>query len=150
MMRYEVHTERGPVPVDMIEQTVGGRPGYKLTVPGYAAVALFERSGDYWEYEVSTPGRLSRKSGRLDSRLTANVVQIYGGRALVHYIEDNAIPLRTGQVPKTKPSAPVDRDAKYRTGRAPSYRRTRHGGMRKNHNGILGNILDFIVDVLWD
>lgn len=100
-MRYEVHTPRGPVPVDMIEQTVNGGPGYRLTVPGYAAIALFERADPYWKYTISTPGRWRERVGQVDPRITKNAVQIYGGRALVRYIEDNAIPLRTGQVPKS-------------------------------------------------
>lgn len=113
-MRYEVHTQDGAVPVDMVDQTVGKGPGYKLTVPGYASVALFERDGRYWNVTISTPGRYRQHTGRLDSRVTDNVVQAYGGRMLVRYIEENAIPLRTGAL---SPYTPADRDASYRTGR---------------------------------
>lgn len=147
-MRYEVHTERGPVPVDMIEQTVGKGPGYRLTVPGYATVALFERDGRWWNVTISTRGRMRVETGRLDSQLTQRVVEVYGGRMLVRYIEENAIPLRTGQIPVSEPAAPFDRDAPYRT--RPAYRHTRHGRRRKNHGGILGAIWDTVVDVFWD
>lgn len=147
-MRYTIHTERGDVPADIVELTVGKGPGYRITIPGYSAQALFERDGEYWDYAVTAPGRLSSKSGRLDSRLTKDVVRIYGGKALVHYIEDNAIPLRTGQVPQGEPTRPADRDAPYRTG--PTYRRTKYGRLRRNHSGILGAVLDTLVDVFWE
>lgn len=148
-MRYEITTVGGPVPVDMIEQTVGKGPGYKLTVPGYASMALFERDGRWWNVTISTPGRMYIKRGRLDSRLTAEVVQVYGGRMLVRYIEENAIPLRTGQIPASEPTLPVDRDAPHRTGSAPTYRRGKYGHLRRNHEGFLGAILDIAVDVFW-
>lgn len=148
-MRIEVKTERGSVPVDMVEQTVGKGPGYKLTVPGYATVALFERDGHYWNVTISTPGRMKQKTARLDSRLTSVVVEVYGGRMLVQYIEDNAIPLRTGQLPRSEPTRPVDRDAPYRTGSTPTYRRRHGGGMRRNHDGILGAMVDALADTFW-
>lgn len=147
-MRYTMNTRTGPVEVDMVELTVGSGPGYRLTVPGYATTALFERDGRWWKVKISTPGRMYTKTGRLDSQLTKDVVRIYGGRMLVNYIDEHAIPLRTGKIPASEKTPPVDRDAPYRTG--PTYRHRKNGGMRKNHNGILGNILDALVDMFWE
>lgn len=147
-MRYTMNTRTGPVEVDMVELTVGNGPGYRLTVPGYATVALFERDGRWWKVAISTPGRMYTKRGKLDSQLTTDVVRIYGGRMLVDYIDEHAIPLRTGKLPKS--TDPVDRDAKWRT--PPTHRRAGkyRDKWRKNHRGPLGVAWDFVVDVLLD
>lgn len=149
-MRHDVDTGEGVIPADVVALTVNRSPGYRMTIPGYAATATFERSGGGWLMTLSAPGKQTQEWFILDVRYREESVISQGAPALARYIERMEIPLRTGQADSGEPPAPVDRDAKWRT--PPTHRRAGKYGdkWRKNHRGPLGSFWDTLVDVFLD
>lgn len=149
-MRFTITSPTGPIAADVIEQTVDGEPGYKVTIPGYNAVALIGRlrAGGGFLGTFVSPGHADRRHALQVREGDTGTVREWGADMLVSYIEENAIPLRTGQLPTS--TAPVDRDAKWRT--PPTHRRAGkyRDKWRKNHRGPLGAVLDALMDTFLD
>lgn len=89
---------------DIVEQTVGRSPGYRVTIAGYSATAIFGRGINGWDVTLSAPGHPSGGYFLPDNVFAKYVVMEQGAALLAEYIVKQGVPRRTGRV---TPDVPV-------------------------------------------